>query len=248
MREVSTLRQIDHPNVVKLIDLIMLPSKMYLVTEYLEVDMQKKILNLGSGNSFARPIIKSYLYQLISGVAACHSCRIIHRDLKPSNILVGQNNEIKIADFNVARSYGVAVRPYTRDVTTLQYRAPELLLGATEYSSPVDMWSCGCIFAEIISKRCLFDGESEHDQIRKIFKIKGTPNEEIWPGVHNFDGFNKVHWTQHKPQDLRNIIKRIESIDDNGIDLLEKLLIYDPTQRISAFEALQHPYFADVQR
>jgi len=82
---------------------------------------------------------------------------------------------------------------------TLWYRAPELLLGTTEYSTPVDMWSVGCIFAEIISKRPLFDGDSEQDQIKKIFRILGTPNEDIWPGVQNLDGFNKVHWTQHKP-------------------------------------------------
>lgn len=246
IREISVLREIDHPNVVQLKDVIMCPSKMYLVFEYLEMDLKKKIDNLGPGNSFAQPIVKSFIYQLISGVAACHSRRIIHRDLKPQNILLGSNNELKIADFGLARAFGIPIRPYTKEVVTLWYRAPELLLGTTEYSTPVDMWSVGCIFAEIISKRPLFDGDSEQDQIKKIFRILGTPNEDVWPGVGNLEGFNKVHWTQHKPQDLRNIIKYIENIDDNGVDLLEKLLIFDPTQRISAIQALQHPYFADV--
>jgi len=103
------------------------------------------------------------MFQLISGVAACHSRRIIHRDLKPQNILLGVNEELKIADFGLARAFGIPIRPYTKEVVTLWYRAPELLLGATEYSTPVDLWSCGCIFAEIVSKRALFDGESEQD-------------------------------------------------------------------------------------
>lgn len=141
----------------------MCPSKMYLVFEYLEMDLKKKIDTLGAGNSFAPAVIKNYLFQLINGVAACHSRRIIHRDLKPQNILLGPNDELKIADFGLARAFGIPIRPYTKEVVTLWYRAPELLLGAPEYSTPVDMWSVGCIFAEIVSKRPLFDGDSDQD-------------------------------------------------------------------------------------
>ncbi len=245
IREISVLREINHENVVKLKDVIMCPSKMYLVFEYLEMDLKKKIDTLGAGNSFSSVIIKKYMKQLVSGVAACHSRRIIHRDLKPQNILLGSSDELKIADFGLARAFGIPIRPYTKEVVTLWYRAPELLLGTTEYSTPVDMWSVGCIFAEIISKRALFDGDSEQDQIRKIFRIMGTPNEDIWPDVKSLDGFNKVSWTQHKKQEFRNVIKYIENLDENGLDLLEKLLHYDPTQRISAIQALQHPYFSE---
>ena len=105
------------------------------------------------------------------------------------------NNNLKIADFGLARAFSIPIRPYTTEVVTLRYRAPELLLGATEYSTPVDLWSVGCIFAEIVSKRALFDGDSEQDQIRKIFRIMGTPNDEVWPGVSTLPNFTNVQWT-----------------------------------------------------
>jgi len=108
---------------------------------------------------------------------------------------LGITDDLKIADFGLARAFGIPIRPYTKEVVTLWYRAPELLLGATEYSTPVDLWSVGCILAEIVSKRALFDGDSEQDQIRKIFRIMGTPNDEVWPGVSTLPNFTNVQWT-----------------------------------------------------
>lgn len=155
------LREIDHPNVVKLKDVIMCPNKMYLVFEFLEQDLKKRLDMLGPGNLLPPKLVKSFLYQLLSGIAACHKSRIIHRDLKPQNILLGTKDDLKIADFGLARAFSIPMRPYTKEVVTLWYRAPELLLGANEYSTPVDMWSAGCIFAEMVTKRALFDGDSE---------------------------------------------------------------------------------------
>jgi cyclin-dependent kinase 2 len=160
---------------------------------------------------------------------------------------LGNTEELKIADFGLARAFGIPIRPYTKEVVTLWYRAPELLLGSTEYSTPVDLWSVGCIFAEVISKRALFDGDSEQDQIRKIFRIMGTPTDEVWPGVSSLPGFQQIQWQQYERMDLKKVVKYLDQVlDEAGIDLLYKLLTYDPTQRISAIQALKHEYFKDL--
>lgn len=120
--------------------------------------------------------IKKYLYQMLSGIADCHMKRIIHRDLKPANILIDRSDNLKIADFGLARTFSLPVRPYSQEVVTLWYRAPEILLGSVEYSTPIDIWAIGCIFAEMATKKALFQGDSDIDQLYRIFRILGTPD------------------------------------------------------------------------
>jgi len=139
----------------------------------------------------------------------------------------------------LARAVCIPVRPYTHEVITLWYRAPEILLGSQAYSMPVDIWSAGCIFAEMLAKRPLFPGDSEIDELFRIFRTLGTPTEDIWRGCTSLPDFkqNFPKWTK---QDLK---KMIPGVDPLAIDLLERMLVYEPSQRISAKAALQHPYF-----
>lgn len=189
-------------------------------------------------------LVKSYLYQLINGIAFCHSHRVLHRDLKPQNLLIDTTGKLKLADFGLARAFGIPVRHYTHEVVTLWYRAPEILLGARKYSTPVDIWSIGCIFAELVMKVPLFAGDSEIDQLHKIFNTLGTPNEEMWEGVTDLPEYSRTfpNWLK------RHIGETVKNLDPQGLDLLSQMLIYNPAKRITADKARNHPYFNDLNR
>ena len=133
--------------------------------------------------------IKLFLFQLICGVNYCHSRRIIHRDLKPQNLLVDRAGNLKIADFGLARAFGIPIKTLTHEIETLWYRAPEVLLGQKQYSLGVDIWAVGCIFAELVEKRPLFNGDSEIDQIFKIFQFHGTPTPSEWANIKKLPDF-----------------------------------------------------------
>lgn len=240
MREIAILRELDHPNIVRLIDVIYNPSgkQLSLIFEYLEYDMKKFMKTL---TTYLPPdVIKSFTRQLLDGIVHCHNRRIIHRDLKPQNLLIdSKKNILKIADFGLARAFSVPIRTLTHEIETLWYRAPEVLLGQKEYSLGVDIWAIGCIFAELHERKPLFVGDSEIDQIFKIFQFHGTPNEKTWPGVSQIPDF-KPTFPRFKPQDYKTNFKNMNS---EAIDLLMRFIQMDPTKRISALEALKHPYF-----
>ncbi|KAK8376055.1 hypothetical protein O3P69_008638 [Scylla paramamosain] len=219
-------------------------SKLFLVFEFLNMDLKKYMDSLPSGKYIDKKLVKSYCYQLFQGILFCHQRRVLHRDLKPQNLLINEQGVIKIADFGLARAFGIPVRVYTHEVVTLWYRAPEVLLGSARYSCPVDVWSLGCIFAEMVTKRPLFHGDSEIDQLFRIFRTLTTPTEENWPGVTQLQDYktNFPKWTDY------NLANSVKQMDSDGLDLLSKTLIYDPTKRISAKEALKHPYFDDLDR
>eukprot|EP00850_Spirogloea_muscicola_P017657 SM000154S01392 [mRNA] locus=s154:108273:110487:+ [translate_table: standard] len=217
---------------------------LYLVFEYLDTDLKKYMDIHGRGPSHPLPHKTSFMYQLCKGVAHCHSHGVMHRDLKPQNLLVDKEKGLlKIADLGLGRAFTVPLKSYTHEIVTLWYRAPEVLLGATHYSTPVDMWSVGCIFAELAHKAPLFPGDSELQQLLHIFKVLGTPKENTWPGVSRLRDWHE--FPQWQPQDLTEVVK---GLDPAGIDLLKKMLEYDPSQRVSAKEALRHPYFDDLDK
>jgi serine/threonine protein kinase len=160
----------------------------------------------------------------------------MHRDLKPQNLLIDSHGKMKLADFGLARAYSLPIQTYTHEVVTLWYRAPEILLGQKQYSTAVDIWSVGCIFAEMALKKPLFAGDSEIDEIFKIFKLHGTPTEETWPGVTKLRDF-KPTFPKFKGVPLTDVAKNMDPL---GLDLLTKLIALDPAKRISARAALHH--------
>jgi len=244
IREISLLKELSrHPNIVRLHDVVHSDQKLYLVFEFLEQDLKKYMDSVPVVNM---PLVKSYVYQLIRGIDYCHSHRVLHRDLKPQNLLIDKQGDLKLADFGLARAIGIPVRTYTHEVVTLGYRAPEILLGAKQYSTPVDVWSIGCIMAEMITKRALFPGDSEIDELFRIFRTLGTPNEKVWPGVSELPEF-KATFPSWSAQPLKKIIPQLAN-DPAGLDLLSKMLVYEPSKRISARAALQHAWFADLPR
>ncbi|PPR05021.1 hypothetical protein CVT24_010214 [Panaeolus cyanescens] len=245
IREISLLKELKDDNIVRLLDIVHADQKLYLVFEFLDVDL-KRYIETGNQNRtpITLPIVKKFTHQLNSGLLFCHSHRILHRDLKPQNLLIDRRDNLKLADFGLARAFGIPMRTYTHEVVTLWYRAPEVLLGARHYATAIDMWSVGCIFAEMAMQGApLFPGDSEIDQIFKIFRILGTPNEEIWPGVSGLPDY-KPSFPQWSRQDLARVVS---TLDENGLDLLKSTLTYDSAKRISAKRALQHPYFADYK-
>jgi len=156
IREISLLKELRHPNIVRLYDVVHTERKLTLVFEYLDQDL-KKYLDVCVGG-LESTIVQSFLFQLLTGVAYCHHHRVLHRDLKPQNLLINREGELKLADFGLARAFGIPVRSYTHEVVTLWYRAPDVLLGSRKYSTPVDIWSIGCIFAEMANGAPLFTG------------------------------------------------------------------------------------------
>lgn len=189
-------------------------------------------------------VVKWYTYQLLLAVQACHESRIVHRDIKPQNILLNAAGDLKLADFGLARPYQIPLRPYTHEVVTLWYRAPELLLGEPIYSPAVDIWSVGCIMNEMACGSAMFDGQYFIEQLHKIFYHLGKPCEEEWEGLHalpyyrdSFPAFKK------KPLYLWAY-----ALDEPGRDLLSCMLAYDPTRRVSADQALAHAWFDEVRR
>ncbi|KAF9358648.1 Cyclin-dependent kinase 3, partial [Mortierella sp. NVP85] len=160
IREISLLKELKHINVVQLLDIIHDETKLYLVFEFLELDLKKYVdrVHTTTGGGAGLPIhqVKELLFQLLQGVEFCHGRRILHRDLKPQNLLIDDKQTLKLADFGLARAFGIPLRTYTHEVVTLWYRAPEILLGSRHYSTAVDMWSVGCIFAEMVTRKALF--------------------------------------------------------------------------------------------
>merc|ERR1712071_307423 len=247
LREVSTLLKAQHVNIVTVREIVVGSNmdSIFMVMDYVEHDLKSLMEELKKKKQAFMPgEVKCLLQQLLRGVAHLHDNWILHRDLKTSNILLSHSGVLKIGDFGLAREYGSPLKAYTSIVVTLWYRAPELLLGVKEYSTPIDVWSVGCIFGELLTLEAIFQGKSEADQINKIFRELGTPNDNIWPGYSNLPYVKKGAFANNPNSNLR---KRFSSrLSELGLDLLQKFLTYDPVKRTTAEDALNHTYFKEA--
>lgn len=257
IREIKILKKLQHENVIKLLEIVTSqgpeedePEKLgidsnkykgniYMVFEYMDHDLTG--LADRPGLRFTIPQIKCYMKQLLTGLHYCHINQVLHRDIKGSNLLIDNEGNLKLADFGLARSFsGDHNANLTNRVITLWYRPPELLLGATKYGPAVDMWSVGCIFAELLFGKPILPGKNEPEQLNKIFELCGTPDEINWPGVSKIPWYSKFKPARPMKRRVREVFRHF---DRHALDLLDKMLNLDPSQRICAKDALDGEYF-----
>lgn len=244
LREVRLLHHFDHENILQIKDIFIKGDKdsyneIFIVSELMGLDLHALI---SSKRRLQDEHIQTFLYQLLRGLKNIHSANVFHRDLKPNNILINSNCDLKICDFGTGRGVGRKQIKMTlmEFVTTRWYRAPEGLMLSTHYTSAVDVWSIGCILAELLLRRPLFPGKHNYDQLEKIFSILGTPSKEHTDKIQNEKYRNYI----------RNLaVSERKSFDDlfpnanpQAINLLEKMLVLDPEKRITVDQALSHPY------
>ncbi|XP_049378587.1 probable serine/threonine-protein kinase At1g09600 [Solanum stenotomum] len=240
-KEISILRKLDHPNVMKLEALVTsrISGSLYLVFEYMEHDLAG--LAAAPRVKFTEAQIKCYMQQLLRGLEHCHSRGVLHRDIKGSNLLIDDNGVLKIGDFGLATTFEPnQTQPLTSRVVTLWYRAPELLLGTTEYGVAIDMWSAGCILAELSAGKPIMPGRTEVEQMHKIFKLCGSPSEEYWKKS------KLPHATSFKPQHpyKRCVTDTFKDFPPSALALVDILLSIEPERRGTAYSALNSEFFS----
>ena len=245
VREVAVLRKLQHVNIVRLISLVVEDDLLWLVLERCDYDL-KTYMRQHLNGRVPDAEVRCFCAQLLRGVEYCHRLRLVHRDLKPQNLLVmTASKTLKIADFGLTRELPdkKTWRPYTPEIMTLWYRSPEILLGLKLYNPyAIDVWSIGCILAELCRGEPMAPGASEIDQLFKIFQTLGTPNQTHWKAVTKLENWNNVFpkWNG------KCFATEYGRIGDDGVDLLCTLLRYDPDMRITIANALKHPYFSDA--
>ncbi|OXU22572.1 hypothetical protein TSAR_015507 [Trichomalopsis sarcophagae] len=238
LREIKLLQELKHENIIGLLDVFGHKSNVSLVFDFMDTDLEVIIKDT---NIVLTPAnIKSFMIQTLKGLDYLHFNWILHRDLKPNNLLISSDGIVKIGDFGLAKFYGSPNRVNTHQVVTRWYRAPELLFGARLYGAGIDMWAIGCILAELLLRVPFLPGESDLDQLTKIFQVLGTPTEETWPGVTKLPDF-----IQFKPFPAVPLKDIFTAAGDDLLDLLASLLNINPIERCSCDQALQMTYFSN---
>nr|XP_046210220.1 serine/threonine-protein kinase ICK-like [Oncorhynchus gorbuscha]XP_046210221.1 serine/threonine-protein kinase ICK-like [Oncorhynchus gorbuscha] len=237
LREVISLKKLNHANVVKLKEVVRENDHLYFVFEYMKENLYQ--LMKDRSRLFPESAVRNIMFQILQGLAFIHKHGFFHRDMKPENLLCMGPELVKIADFGLAREIR-SRPPYTDYVSTRWYRAPEVLLRSTTYSSPIDQWAVGCIMAELYTLRPLFPGSSEVDTIFKICQVLGTPKKNDWPEGFQLSLAMNFRWPQCVPSNLRSLIP---SASTEAIHLMKDLLQWDPKKRPASAQALRYSYF-----
>ncbi|XP_073188168.1 serine/threonine-protein kinase MAK isoform X3 [Lepidochelys kempii] len=237
LREVKSLKKLNHANVIKLKEVIRENDHLYFVFEYMKENLYQ--LMKDRNKLFPESVIRNIMYQILQGLAFIHKHGFFHRDMKPENLLCMGPELVKIADFGLARELR-SQPPYTDYVSTRWYRAPEVLLRSSIYSSPIDIWAVGSIMAELYTLRPLFPGTSEVDEIFKICQVLGTPKKSDWPEGYQLASAMNFRFPQCIPMHLKTLIPNASS---EAIQLMTDMLNWDPKKRPTASQALKYPYF-----
>jgi serine/threonine protein kinase len=243
LREMSIPKSISHPNILKLLDVISEPGSLTMVSECMDIDLRRYLLFRRS-KPFDPDLLCSYVFQLLCGIFVLHTHRIIHRDLKPANLLLNSAGLLKISDFGLSRYVTLPHRQYSPNVVSLWYRAPELLFGQHVYDFAIDIWSAGSIVAEMVKGAALFTGDSEIEQLDRIFSVLGSPTAESLP---NFDEYVAAGFALPDRAAV-DLAAFLNCADPQLVDLISKMLLFNPKERLSALNALKHPYFDKVAR
>ncbi|ELK34036.1 Serine/threonine-protein kinase MAK [Myotis davidii] len=237
LREVKSLKKLNHANVIKLKEVIRENDHLYFIFEYMKENLYQ--LMKDRNKLFPESVIRNIMYQILQGLAFIHKHGFFHRDMKPENLLCMGPELVKIADFGLARELR-SQPPYTDYVSTRWYRAPEVLLRSSVYSSPIDVWAVGSIMAELYTLRPLFPGTSEVDEIFKICQVLGTPKKSDWPEGYQLASSMNFRFPQCVPINLKTLIP---NASNEAIQLMTEMLNWDPKKRPTASQALKHPYF-----
>ncbi len=271
LRETGVLLRLRHANVVGLREVVVEdaercawpPYCAFMVQEHFDHDLRQLLLAFGASDGFSQGEVKSILEQLLRGLAALHERWVLHRDVKTANVLYANSGgRVALCDLGMARRYEEPRRSYTPECVTLHYRSPEMLLGERKYGPPSDVWSLGCLFAELVLKRTLLPGEGELDQLCRVVQLLGPPDERSWPALAGYDAWQRSPLAKGSTdfasssrsggsarQRLRAALPRsspngLSCLQEQGVDLLARMLEYNPASRITAQDALRHAYFA----
>ena len=246
IREIKFLQELRHPNVIELLDVYLSANNnINIALEFLPADLEMMIKD--KSVIFNQGDVKSWLLMTLRGLHHCHRNFIMHRDLKPNNLLLSPDGHLKLADFGLARALPLSPKEQlTSTVVTRWYRAPELLLGARHYTTAIDLWSVGIIFAELMLRTPYLPGNSDSDQVHVTFRALGTPTESSWPGVSELPGYSLIEKNKFPAPSVQELKNRFLAASDNALKLMNDMLQINPLKRIDTATALQSPYFTET--